>query len=165
MNLGDAAFRMVSGGRTPRTDRALSLQGRMTELERAAGTKTAAAREAGVTLRTWQRWRAGTQKPRPATLARVEQANRRTARPDRRGKILDGRGTLTITGDVKFSSETREGRTISFSLDDADSANRQDLIDAYDSGNVDRLGEALAAIVDDYAGGMQLVDVQSISFG
>ena len=156
---------MVSGGRTPRTERRMSLQGRMTEIERAAGTKTAAARQAGVTLRTWQRWRAGTQKPRQDTLRRVEQVHRRTRNPGRRGRIESGTGTIVIKGNVKVSSETREGRSISFSMADVDPANRRDLIDAYDSGNVDRLSDALDAVVEDYWPGMVLTDVDSISFG
>lgn len=165
MRIGDAAFRLVSGGRAARTDRGLSLQGRMSEMERAAGSKTAAARSAGVTLRTWQRWRAGTQKPRPATLRRVEEASRAIRNPGRRGRILAGSGTVVIKADVRVSRDTRDGRTVSFSLGDVDPANRRDLVDAYDSGNVDALGEALQAVVEDYVPGMELLDVQSIRFG
>ena len=164
MNKGEAAYRMVSGGRTPRTERRMSLQGRMTEIERAAGTKTAAARQAGVTLRTWQRWRAGTQRPRPATLRRVEQVHRESRNPGRRGRILAGTGTLVIEGSVRVSDETRI-RTISFSMADVDPANRRDLIDAYESGSVERLSDALDAVVEDYWPGMDLSNVESIRFG
>lgn len=69
--------------KTPATQRR-GLTARMRQLEKlftrkgdrpgAAGRR--AAKEAGISLRTWQRWRKGEQKPTAATLRKLEKAHR-----------------------------------------------------------------------------------------
>ncbi len=53
MNLGDAIYRRMTGGKSPATE------GAMREIEAFAGGKAAAARLVGVHPATWRRWSAG----------------------------------------------------------------------------------------------------------
>ena len=164
MKVGEAAYRMVSGGRSLRTERAASVQGRMSELERAAGSKTAAARDAGVTLRTWQRWRAGTQKPRPATLDRLRAAQRRARLPaSRERKLRRGTGTLYVDGAMAISSDVRT-RGVSIPGGDLSERTRDDLVDAFLRGSEEELAAALQEAMSAYVPGLTIEDVDHIAY-
>jgi hypothetical protein len=49
---------------------------RVTALEKAYGTKAAAARAAGIDATTWSRWSTGKQKPGAASLTKIDSAHR-----------------------------------------------------------------------------------------
>jgi len=134
----------------------------MRELERAAGGKTAAARQAGVTLRTWERWVTGQHKPRAASLARLARAQRESRLTPRRRQRLSSGGGLTVTGTVRVSADTRT-RTVNLG-DDLDPELAERMADAYQSGDEEALDQALQEAITEYVPGMEVLDVDSIRF-
>lgn len=165
MTPAQAVYRMVSGRWSASSEDRASLPERMTEIERAAGTKTAAARSAGVSLRTWQRWRAGTQRPRPAALARLRGVQRRTRlSPAREARLRSGRGVLVVEGQLRVSSDSRH-RTVAVDGQDVDDDARDALVDAYLRNDADAMEDALNGWLAAYWPGMVAEEVDRISFG
>lgn len=169
MTPGEAAYRMVTGGRTLGTERSSSLQAMLSEIQKAAGgTVAAAARAAGVHPRTWQKWRAGSQKPRPERAGALRQAQRRARlTPKREAKIRGGTGTLTITGTFRISNDERDrGATLGAGTDftiDPDSLAA--LVDDFLGGADERkLGDDLQDIMQDYVAGLTVDPVDNIYF-
>lgn len=98
----------ITGPKTPATQRR-GLTARMNGLERlfaqkgdrkgAAASRAAAA--AGIPARTWRKWRAGTQKPAPASVRKLEGAfNRLITLPDFRRRL----GTKAVPNRVKVTA-------------------------------------------------------------
>lgn len=165
MTPGEAAYRWVSGGKTLSSERRLGMAGRMAEIQKAAGTQAAAARAAGVDRRTWQRWAAGTQKPKPATLARLGPAVRRARlSPGREQRLRSGQGTLKISGDMRVSSTVKH-RDIELAGEDINPDALNGLVDAFLAGaGEDQLGEHLDDVMQDYFGGIHVEDVDRLSW-
>lgn len=167
MTPGEAAYRVVSGGRSLRTERASSLQGILSEIQKAAGgTTAAAARAVGVHPRTWQKWRAGSQKPRPERMLPLRRAQRRARlSPKREAKLRAGQGTFSITGTARVSNDERPGRGMSLPGHDVDPAALAALVDDFLSGaGEEELAADLQEIMQDYVPGMELVEVDTIHF-
>jgi hypothetical protein len=112
----DAALRArfpVAGVRTPATQ-ARGLQARMNQLEKhfqregdrrgAAGVR--AAKEAGISPRTWQKWRAGSQKPGPKLLAKLEAAYKKNVQfPKLRRKVnaAGAPNNVKVTAEINWN--------------------------------------------------------------
>lgn len=165
MTPGEAAYRWVSGGKTLSSERRLGMAGRMAEIQKAAGTQAAAARAAGVDRRTWQRWAAGTQKPKPATLARLGPAVRRARlSPRREQRLRSGQGTLKVSGIMVISSDRRH-RSITLDGDEINPDALGALVDAFLSGaDEEQLGEHLDDVMQDYVAGIHVEDVDTLSW-
>lgn len=104
----DAALRAhyrVTDIRTPATHRR-GLTARMSRIEKATGTRAEAAKATGISLRTWQRWRAGTQKPGAAALRKLETAFNRLVTLPRTRKMLKSKGVpsrVTVSAEVRWN--------------------------------------------------------------
>lgn len=104
----------ITGPKTPATQRR-GLTARMNGLERLftrkGDRKGAAARRAaeaaGIPARTWRKWRAGTQKPAPASVRKLEGAfNRLITLPNFRRSLKSKKAPnrVKVTAIIKWSS-------------------------------------------------------------
>ena len=112
----DAALRAhysVPEVRTPITQ-TRGLQARMNQLEKAhtrkgdrPGAATArAAKAAGVSPRTWQRWRKGEQKPGPKLLAKLKAAYDKNIKRPKLKRKVNAKGApnrVTVTADINWN--------------------------------------------------------------
>jgi hypothetical protein len=163
-----ALYRGITRGRSPYTEgRGAPLVRRMDELERhTGGRRTAAAREAGVSLRTWERWRRGTQRPKPESESRLARVLRRRRLARGREAWLRGlpqhvyvRGTIVI-------SEDERDRTIDLARTDPPHRPGwlSPLLDYWLAGN-DRAAEIeLYWLIDRYVPGMFPTFVEEVIF-
>jgi transcriptional regulator with XRE-family HTH domain len=109
VNLRDAITRALTDQPAPPQTRA--------ELMRAvradAPTQRAAAAQAGVSARTWQRWAAGTQNPSAASLGRLRAAGMASSVPrERRERMRTSTGPDlgVIKADIQVSNDRRTRR-------------------------------------------------------
>lgn len=116
MDLGTAIYKGLTGRLPTGEKRPLVL--RMDEMERLLGSRRAAREAAGVSQRTWERWRSGAQRPSAAKLSALRLAQRRARLNVVKEQHIRGRGWhaapagLTIKGRFQVSSEKSRERTI-----------------------------------------------------
>lgn len=164
-------YRGITRGRSPLTE-AVSLAARLTELERVHGSAAAAARAAGVSARTWQRWRVALagesatarerQRPSKASEAKITQAIRRGRfKPGREARLRKGR-TLRVTGEFRVSSDVRER-----SLDIGPFVPkriRDGIFDAFLAGDDSTMVRLFSQAMNYYLQDMEVVSLISIDF-
>jgi hypothetical protein len=140
---------------------------RMSELERAAGGKGAAARMAGVSERSWRDWRRGTHNPSRLSAERLRGAVRRARlSPGRETKLRDFRGAVTITGKFRVSKDVRM-RKVKMTRNNLpkhahDIPGR--IVDDVLSGDDQTAGDRLLGLVGAYAPGMEVQDIRRSTF-
>ncbi len=149
-SIGEALYREITGGRSPRTE-VHSVGGAIEHfMARAGGVASRAARLAGVPASTFRAWTRGRQPKNPGDI--VERASR----SDRRARLRPGREARlrgsSMTGITLNATYDYDGRprdvAIGGYLDYITLAD--DLVDAYLAGDsLHELGEMFAMHVDD----------------
>lgn len=159
-----AIYHGLTKGRSPATEQR-PLPWRLAELERSAGGPGAAARQVGVSDRTWRRWKSGGGQPAPNNQRELGRALRRARlRPGRERRLIGRKPKIIFRGTVRFSADVRE-RDIDLSPF-VDDAFMRDLTAAYlrgdDRGMVEIFEERG---LGSYLAGLEIIHVDSISFG
>lgn len=159
----EAVYRALTG-RSPRTGTQVT-PATLRELERAYGGVSKAAAAAGVGRETWRRWRLGTQQPKPANLAHMLEAVRRSRlAAGRRRRLLHGRPMMHLAGDYSVSSDNRFRELDTDQLRPS-TAQVADMIDAYERGSAEGMAAALQDIVGNYVPGMTVSQVERLWIG
>nr|WP_242000090.1 hypothetical protein [Streptomyces klenkii] len=178
----DALIKKLTGRVKGAADResGKSLSDRLAWLEKKhKDDEKAAAQDAGVSLRTWRRWKEGKATPSRRSLKKLDQATRAALIPagrrrrislsTRAGRIFDRRpkGGFTITAWITVSSDDRP-RTLA--LGSHLSEGRLDkVVQAYinegEEGAVRELEDAIREYMGGYQGHLEISNVSNIDFG
>jgi hypothetical protein len=149
-------YHIMTGGRAG-TEANHKLITQLNAIERSYGGvgpehRKAAALGSGVSLRTWERWRAGTQKPGRRSVERIRLAARRARLAPGRERWMTGKPYVRITAEFWVSNEKRK-RTIEPGPYMAKGWMRP-VIDAWLKGNDGTADGLIWAALDDYVPGM-----------
>lgn len=171
MKFFDAVYRKLTG-RSPRTEKSLPAQ--IKQAEKTHKTQKAAAKAAGIPLRTWQRLKSGKTKPKPETEKKLKSAYRDTLVPKgRRDRVAKSTkamrpgeavtGGLTITGIVTVSKDSRR-RTLKVGQHIPE-GRMEDVMNAILAGDDAAAEQMLTDMLTEYGSGMGgavSIDIESI---
>lgn len=146
MKFGEALYRLITNGRSPRTE-PTTFPAALAVLIRSAGSAAGAARALGVSATTVRRWRDSGRAPagRASLVVQVATAVERRARlkPGREKRLRKPQPGMKVAGKVKISDyeEERDIELGQYAEENAMGA----AIDAYLAGeSLDAIGDAFA---------------------
>lgn len=171
MNVTEAAYKLVSGRYSLRSERRMGRGELMDVIEGKLGGSKAAAGLLGVSQRTWQRWRSGqVQNLKAGNALALKQAVRRIRLAPSRERRLRAAGkacfapTLVVKGTFKVSNEDRPKKVAPIGRYlDAVQDRIGPIVDAFLAGNDMGMTEAFQVMSDDYVAG-DWVDITHVEF-